>query len=114
MTSERERFYYVYILGSISGTLYIGITGKLRRRIWEHKQHSFDGFTSEYDVTRLLYFERFRDVGRAIAREQQLKGWRRDKKIALTEKTNPQWEDLSRDWYVDHPMTIAPPRPSRP
>ena len=108
MTQDRERFYYVYILGSISGTLYIGVTGSLRRRVWQHKQHALGGFTAKYDVTRLLYFERFRDVRWAIARERQLKGWRRDSKIALIEKDNPSWVDLSREWYVDRPLTVAP------
>ena len=96
---RQERLYYIYILGSFSGTLYIGVTGNLRRRIWQHKQHAIEGFTAEYDVTRLLYFEVFNEVLNAIAREKQLKGWRRAKKIALIEKRNPQWIDLSREWY---------------
>jgi putative endonuclease len=96
---REERHYCVYILGSYSGTLYIGVTGNIRRRIWQHKQHAIEGFTSEYDVTRLLYFEVFDEVLNAISREKQLKGWRRAKKVALIEKQNPQWKDLSRDWY---------------
>ncbi len=59
---RQERQYYVYILGSFSGTLYIGVTGNLRRRIWQHKQHAIDGFTQKYDVTRLLYFETYNEV----------------------------------------------------
>ena len=109
MNSDRERFYYVYILGSISGTLYIGVTRSLRRRMWQHKQHWVDCFTASYDVQRLLYFERFRDIGRAISREKQLKGWRREKKIRLIVKDNPQWLDLSRDWYADRPLVVTPP-----
>jgi len=99
MGTQRERRYYVYILGSFSGTLYIGVTGNLRRRIWQHKQHAIEGFTAEYDVTRLLYFEVYHEVSNAIAREKQLKGWRRAKKIALIEKRNRKWEDLGRKWH---------------
>jgi len=96
---RQERQYYVYILGSFSGTLYIGITGNLRHRIWQHNQHAIEGFTARYDVTRLLYFETYNEVLNAIAREKQLKGWSRAKKIALIEKLNPKWVDLSREWY---------------
>jgi len=96
---REEHHYYVYILASYSGTLYIGVTGNLRRRIWQHKQHEIEGFTAQYGVERLLYFEACREVLDAIAREKQLKGWTRAKKIALFEKRNPKWEDLSRDWY---------------
>jgi putative endonuclease len=96
---RQERSYYVYIRGSFSGTLYIGETGRLRRRVWQHKQHAIEGFTAKYDVTRLLYYEVFHEVLNAIAREKQLKGWRRAKKIALIEKRNPKWLDLSLAWY---------------
>jgi len=99
MDTQRERRYYVYILASYSGTLYIGVTGNLRRRIWQHKQHVIEGFTAEYDVTRLLYFEVYHEVLNAIAREKQLKGWKHAKKIALIETKNPKWEDLSREWH---------------
>ena len=96
---RQERQYYVYILASYTGTLYIGVTGNLRRRIWQHKQHAIEGFTAEYDVTRLLYFEVYSEVSNAIAREKQLKGRVRRKKIALIEKRNPKWIDLSREWH---------------
>ncbi len=99
MPSYRQHCYTVYILGSISGTLYIGITSDLRTRVRQHRNHSFGGFTARYEVNRLLYYERFRGVSNAIAREKQLKGWRREKKIALIEKGNPQWKDLSRGWF---------------
>ncbi|MGB8888115.1 MAG: GIY-YIG nuclease family protein [Candidatus Korobacteraceae bacterium] len=68
-------------------------------RLQQHKEHTFQGFTSEYEVDRLLYFETFKEVTDAIAREKQLKGWRREKKIALIRSTNPQWKDLSKGWY---------------
>jgi putative endonuclease len=102
---REERNYYVYILGSYSGTLYIGVTGKLRHRIWQHKEHVIEGFTTQYDVTRLLYVEVFHQVSNAIAREKQLKGWRRAKKIALVEESNPQWKDLSREWF-ERPQSL--------
>jgi putative endonuclease len=93
------RSYYVYILASLSGTLYIGITNDLERRMVEHKEGLVEGFSKQYEVHRLLYFETYRNVGNAISREKQLKGWRREKKIALIEKLNPGWKDLAREWY---------------
>ncbi len=97
--AKREYRFYTYIVGSLSGTLYIGITNSLERRVWQHKHHEFPGFTAKYGVDRLLCFERFGDVRVAIDREKQLKGWKRQKKIALIEAQNPQWVDLSREWY---------------
>ena len=86
-------------MGSLSGTLYIGMTGNLHKRTFEHKFHRLEGFTHDYDVERLLYWESYDDVHKAIAREKQLKGWRREKKIALIESVNPQWLDLSKGRY---------------
>ena len=94
----KRHCYSVYILGSISGTLYVGMTNDLVARVRQHQKHTFGGFTEKYNVTRLLYYERYDDVGVAIHREKQLKGWRRQKKIALIERINPQWKDLSREW----------------
>ena len=99
MPSQRQHCYTVYILGSISGTLYVGITSNLHFRLRQHKEHVFRGFTAQYEVDRLLYFETFKEVTNAIAREKQLKGWRREKKIALIRSMNPQWQDLSKGWY---------------
>ena len=99
MRRERQHRYSVYILGSLSGTLYIGVTSNLVFRVRQHKDHTFRGFTAKHDVDRLLYYETHGEVRQAIAREKQLKGWRREKKIALLEKTNPQWKDLSCAWY---------------
>lgn len=102
-TQARDhRYYYVYIMASLTGTLYVGVTGNLERRVFEHKQHLTPGFTSNYEVDRLLYFERFADIRDAIAREKQLKGWRRAKKIALFERENPGWVDISKEWFVRH------------
>lgn len=97
----REKHFYVSILGSLSGTWYIGMTNDIVKRVWQHKQHEFEGFTAEYDVDRLLYWESFDDVRNAINREKQLKGWVRRKKVALIEGDNPQWKDLRGDWYRD-------------
>jgi len=95
----KRKSYSVYIVGSLSGTLYVGVTGKLRKRAFEHKFHSLEGFTDKYDVERLLYWESYDDVHKAIGGEKQLKGWRREKKIVLIESVNPHWVDLSKDWY---------------
>jgi putative endonuclease len=87
--------YYVYIVASIQRALYVGMTGDLRGRVYQHKTGAFPGFTSRYKVNRLVYFERADDAEAAIAREKQLKGWLRRRKIALIESMNPEWEDLS-------------------
>jgi len=106
-----QKSYFVYILASLSGTLYIGVTNDLQRRVFQHKQHEVEGFTKEYDVDRLVYYESFFVVSNAIAREKQLKGWRRKKKIALIESTNPQWKDLSKEWYEGRGPSTRPPKP---
>jgi putative endonuclease len=90
--------FWVYILTSRTGTLYIGITGYIDQRISQHKMDSIEGFTKKYKVHRLVYYETFGYVLNAIRREKQLKGWRREKKIALIEKSNPRWQDLSEHW----------------
>ena len=89
-----EHQYWAYIMSSLSGTLYIGMTSDLDLRVWQHKDGTFEGFSKKYQCTRLVYREQFDSVFRAISREKQLKGWRRSKKIALIEKQNPKWEDL--------------------
>jgi putative endonuclease len=86
-------------MGSLSGTLYIGMTGNLRNRAFEHKFPHIAGFTDEHSVERLLYWESYDDVHKAIAREKHLKDWRREKKVVLIESVNPHWLDLSKDWY---------------
>jgi putative endonuclease len=86
--------YYVYIASSKTKVLYIGVTSNLQKRIWEHKNKLVDGFTKKYNVDHLMYFEQTTDVLSALAREKQLKKWRREKKIALIEKDNPTWTDL--------------------
>ena len=95
----REYTYYVYILASgKNGTLYIGITNDLMRRLYEHKNSLIKGFTNKYKVNNLVYFEETNDISEAIKREKQLKKWNRQWKIELIEKDNPNWEDLAKEW----------------
>ena len=91
---------YVYILSSKSGVLYIGVTSRLDTRFLQHKKKLIGGFSAKYHTDRLVYFEGFEDIRVAIAREKQLKGWRRAKKIALIESLNPAWRDLSTNLFV--------------
>ena len=92
------RQFYVYILASPSRTLYTGMTNDLARRVHEHKHKLTSGFTALYNVGELVYFEETSDVHAAIAREKQIKGWTRAKKVALIQSTNPHWQDLSAEW----------------
>jgi putative endonuclease len=90
------RRYYVYILTNKARTvLYTGVTNRLSRRIWQHKNKIVPGFASRYGLNCLIYFEEFRDINDAIGREKQIKGWSRAKKVALIGQGNPQWNDLS-------------------
>ena len=89
---------YVYIMSSKSGTLYTGITNNLDRRVYEHKQFLVPGFTAKYHCTRLVYFEEYSEARCAIAREKQIKGWLRSKKISLIQAMNPHWNDLAQNW----------------
>lgn len=87
--------YFVYILSSISRTLYIGITNNLNQRVYEHAEGLVEGFTKRYNVKYLVYYEEYSDVREAIAREKQLKSWGRNKKCLLIERSNPNWHELS-------------------
>ncbi len=90
-----EKKGYVYILTNIDNrVLYTGVTSDLIKRVYEHRNKLVEGFTKKYNVYKLVYFEIFEDISNAIVREKQIKGWRRDKKIALFEKNNPKWDDL--------------------
>lgn len=90
-----KEHFYVYILASQkNGTLYIGVTSDLRKRIWEHKEGTAEGFTKKYNVKNLVYYEIFDDAENAIHREKRLKKYKRDAKIKLIEKNNPNWNDL--------------------
>ena len=90
--------YYVYIMTNGVRTLYIGVTNDLMRRVLEHKEKLVEGFTKRYNITMLVYYETTSDIRAAIAHEKQLKSWRRSKKIALIESSNPQWKDFSLEW----------------
>jgi len=90
-----EKDYYVYIMSSYRGTLYIGVTNNLLRRVNEHKEKINEGFTKKYNCTSLVYYEHFSDIEESIEREKQLKRWRREKKIWLIELMNPKWDDLA-------------------
>jgi putative endonuclease len=90
--------YYVYIITNNSRTLYTGVTNDLERRIDEHKNKLVKGFTSKYDINKLVWYETFPDIDQAIEGEKKIKGWLRSKKIALIESVNPHWEDLSQGW----------------
>ena len=89
--------YYVYIMASRSGVLYTGVTSDLNKRVGEHKQGLIPGFTKRYKVHRLVYYESTNDVNAAIAREKQIKAWRREKKVKLIEALNRDWNDLARE-----------------
>ena len=93
------KLYYTYIMSSLGGTLYTGVTSNIVNRVYTHKQRITPGFTRRYNVTRLVYYEETRDINYAIAREKEIKGWRRCKKIALIESLNPKWIDLANDWF---------------
>lgn len=90
--------FYVYIMANRSRTLYTGVTNDLQRRVFEHKHKLIPGFTQKYNITNLVYHEATGDVREAIAREKQIKGWLRAKKVALIESVNSDWRDLSEDW----------------
>lgn len=91
--------YFTYIMASKSKTLYVGVTNNLERRVYQHKQKLVDGFTKKYRINKLVYYEATPNVLSAITREKQIKGWLRSKKIALIESMNPEWKDLSQEWY---------------
>jgi len=93
---------YVYIMASKkNGTLYTGVTSSLLKRVYEHKNNLIEGFTKKYMIHNLVYFEECSDISNAIIREKQIKGWLRFKKIDLIETINPNWIDLSKNWFLD-------------
>jgi putative endonuclease len=102
----RRKTFSVYILANATKILYTGMSSDLEGRVWEHKEKMCDGFTSHFHVCRLVYYESFDDVHKAIGREKQIKGWRREKKIKLIETINPNWHDLSEEWGKPAKMVI--------
>ena len=107
------RDYFVYILASLSRVLYAGVTNDLVRRVWQHKSAATAGFTKQYRVERLVYFEQTNDVNAAITRQKEIKGWSRAKKIALIESVNPTWDDPSSGWYDRESQAKQIPRCAR-
>jgi putative endonuclease len=99
-----ERSYYVYIIASRSLTLYIGFTSNIEKRVWQHKNGTFEGFSKQYNCNRLLYLERYQTALVGIAREKQLKRWSRTKKLALIRDSNPTLIDLSENWGKPLPI----------
>lgn len=95
-----QKSYYVYIMASKpNGTIYTGVTNNLERRVYEHKNNIIKGFTSKYQIHRLVYFEETNNINDALELEKQIKGWLRKKKVALIESVNPNWDDLAEDWF---------------
>ncbi len=98
MRPAKQFFVYIMTNGPKPAVLYTGITGNLPHRVWQHKYKLVPGFTSRYNLTRLVYYEQFVYPDAAISREKEIKGWRRSKKIKLIKSMNPRWEDLAKDW----------------
>ena len=96
----RVHDFFVYIVASPSRTIYVGVTENLERRVWQHRTKTYPGFSAKYGTTRLVRFEMHSRIDDAIAREKQIKGWSRDKKLALINAENSRWFDLSRDWEI--------------
>ena len=90
---------YVYIMTNRSKVLYTGVTSDLARRVYQHKQRLVEGFTNKYNLTKLVFYEAGDDIRTAIQREKQIKGWLRKRKVQLIESVNPDWADLSEEWY---------------
>jgi putative endonuclease len=109
---RKAKYFFVYVMtnGPRHHVLYIGITGNLVRRVFQHKNKLVPGFTSRYNLTHLVHYERFFYPDAAIAREKQLKGWLRRRKIELIESTNPHWYDLAKDWYDVYKPVSRDPR----
>jgi putative endonuclease len=94
-----DRNFFVYIMANQSRTIYTGVTNDIFRRVQQHKDKTHPGFTSKYNINKLVYYEECPDAYTAIEREKQIKGWIRNKKIVLIESENPNWHDLSLEWY---------------
>ena len=95
--------YYIYMMTNRAGTLYTGVTNDLEHRVYEHIHGAVPGFTSRYSLNRLIYYEETSDVGDAISREKQIKGWLRRKKVELVDSMNPLWVDLAEAWHSERP-----------
>ncbi len=109
LTRRFQRCYFVYILASLRGALYVGLTDEMRKRMIQHESGTFDGYTKRCKIDRLMYFETYSDPGAAARREIQIKKYRREKKIALFKESNPGWKDL----YPELLQAIGIPRSAR-
>ena len=106
-----ERQYFVYMLTNWNHkVIYVGVTNNLIRRVYEHKKKLVEGFTQKYNVSKLVYYEETNDVVAAISREKEIKKWRREKKDNLVVRSNPNWLDLSSEWFSDPQEKISPCR----
>jgi putative endonuclease len=117
MCPAKQFFVYIMTNAPKPAVLYAGITGNLPHRVWQHKNKLTSGFTSRYNLTLLVYYERFFHPDAAINREKEIKGWRRSKKIKLIESMNPKWNDLAKDWgneYKPDQTAAAQPEIPRP
>jgi putative endonuclease len=115
MQSPEQFFVYIMTNGPKSAVLYSGVSGDLRRRVWQHKNKLMPGFTDRYNLTCLVYYERFFCPDAAISREREIKGWRRSKKIDLIESMNPRWDDLAKNWWDEYKPALDQreiPRPA--
>jgi putative endonuclease len=120
-TMPREHRYFVYILSSKSHRIYTGVTNNIARRVAQHKAGEIKGFTQQYKINRLVYFEVFHYIGNAIHREKEIKHWIRSRRVALIERENPTWDDLAEDWGkpiellkpIAAPPKADPPRQGR-
>ena len=101
--------YYVYMMTNVGRTLYVGVTNDLVRRVWEHEHKVAQGFTSRYQIDQLVWYEFTADVSAAIAREKQIKGWKRRRKVQLISGFNPSWSELSADWYGEEGEILRQP-----
>lgn len=99
----RDRASHVYMMTNAERKLYVGVTSNIEKRVWQHKQLQISGYTQQNKLTELVYIEEFGDIRTAIAREKQLKGWLRAKKLKLIRDTNPTWSDLAEHWYSAPP-----------
>ena len=109
---KRQRLYWVYMLASKGRVIYVGVTGFIVSRVLQHKSGEMKGFAQRYHCDRLVYFEVYKYVNNAIAREKEIKAWRREKKVALIESLNPTWEDLAEGWDAREvpPLRFTPRR----
>jgi len=110
MRPPKQFFVYIMTNAPKPAVLYTGITGNLPRRVWQHKNKLTPGFTSRYNLTRLVYYEPFFYPDAAINREKEIKSWRRSKKIKLIESMNPRWDDLAKDWGNEYKPAAADQR----